>query len=109
MITIRVKDLSVASDSNRPYLQTVGLTMVLSVWISSGVVAQYAPPPPPEPFAGFLNESLRKDNPYMNQWDLSGAARFRYEVREGFAIPGVAGSLDFRNHGADVDNEYLLD
>ena len=44
----------------------------------------------------------------MSKWDFGGAARFRYEVKEGFAIPGVAGSMDFRDHGADVNNEYLL-
>jgi hypothetical protein len=70
--------------------------------------AQYAPPPPPAPFPGFLNEYLRKNDPYMNQWDFGGNVRLRYEVKEGFAIPGVPGSLDFRDHGADVDNEYFL-
>src|SRR5881396_1429096 len=69
---------------------------------------QYTAPAPPAPFAGFINEWLRKDDPYMNAWDFGGAARFRYEVKEGFAIPGVAGSMDFRDHGADVNNEYLL-
>ena len=49
-------------------------------------------PPPPAPFAGFLNEYLRKDYPYMNQWDFGGSARGRYEAKEGFAVQGVAGS-----------------
>jgi hypothetical protein len=71
--------------------------------------AQYSPPPPPQPFQGFLNEELRKNNPYMNQWDFGGALRVRYEVKEGFAIPGIPGSLDFRDHGADVSNEYFLE
>src|SRR5262245_47126852 len=75
---------------------------------SSNVCAQYAPPPPPAPFQGFLNEYLRSKDPYMNQWDFGGNVRLRYEVKEGFAIQGVPGSLDFREHGADVDNEYLL-
>src|ERR1043166_973847 len=69
---------------------------------------QYAPPPPPAPFQGFLNEYLRGQDPYMNQWDFGGNVRLRYEAKEGFAIPGVTGSFDFRDHGADVDNEYLL-
>jgi hypothetical protein len=32
----------------------------------------------------------------------------RYEVKEGFAIPGILGSVDFRDHGADVSNDYFL-
>ncbi len=72
------------------------------------VQAQYAPPPPPTPFAGFLNEYLRKNDPYMSQWDFGGNLRLRYEDKQGFAIPGLAGSLDFRDHGADVNNYYAL-
>ena len=69
---------------------------------------QYSAPPPPVPFQGFINEWLRKDDPYMNAWDFGGAIRLRYEAKEGFAVPGVAGSVDFRDHGAKVNNEYLL-
>jgi hypothetical protein len=72
------------------------------------VHAQYAPPPPPAPFAGFLNEYLRKDDPYMSQWDFGGNLRLRYENKQGFAIAGTPGSVDFRDHGADVNNDYLL-
>jgi hypothetical protein len=72
------------------------------------VHGQYAPPPPPAPFPGFLNEYLRKGDPYMNQWDLGGNTRLRYEMKEGYGIPGVPGSMDFRDHGADVENEYFL-
>src|ERR1044071_4180063 len=71
--------------------------------------AQYAPPPPPAPFPGFINEWLRKDNPYMSQWDFGGNVRVRYEIKDNFAIPGKAGSVDFRDHGADVDNAYLME
>ena len=70
--------------------------------------AQYAPPPPPTPFQGFINEALRKNDPYMNQWDFGGSLRLRFESKEGFGIPGLAGSADFRDHGADVDNDYLI-
>ena len=31
--------------------------------------AQYAPPPAPAPFPGFINEALRKNDPYMNLRD----------------------------------------
>jgi hypothetical protein len=44
----------------------------------------------------------------MTNWDFGGSVRLRYEVKEGFAIPGVPGSMDFRAHGADVSNDYLL-
>jgi hypothetical protein len=71
--------------------------------------AQYAPPPPPAPFQGFINEWLRKDNPYMNQWDIGGVIRARYELKDNFAIPGNPGSVDFRDHGADVDSAYFLE
>jgi len=33
----------------------------------------------------------------------------RYEIKDNFAIAGKAGSLDFRDHGADVDNAYLME
>jgi len=73
------------------------------------VYGQYAPPPPPAPFPGFINEWLRKDDPYMNKWDFGGSVRVRYEVKDGFGIPGEPGSLDFRDSGADVKNDYLME
>ena len=51
---------------------------------------------------------MRKDNPYMNQWDLGGNARLRYEDKDGFAVQGHAGSVDFRENNADTVNNYLL-
>jgi len=73
------------------------------------VYAQYTPPQPPAPFAGFINEALRKDDPYMAQWDFGGSVRGRYEIKDGYGIPGVAGSVDFRDFGANVDNDYFLE
>ena len=70
--------------------------------------AQYAPPPPPLPFQGFINEALRKNDPYMNQWDFGGSLRLRSESKDGFGVPGLAGSADFRDHGADMENDYFL-
>src|SRR5258708_37196921 len=70
--------------------------------------AQYTPPPPPTPFQGFINEFFRAQDPYMNQWDFGGNFRARYENKQGFGIPGIAGSVDFRAHGAKVDNDYYL-
>src|SRR5487761_2291626 len=49
--------------------------------------AQYAPPPPPAPFQGFINEFFRAQDPYMNLWDVGG---------------------NFRVRGAKIDNDYYL-
>ena len=70
--------------------------------------AQYAPPPPPLPFQGFVNEYLRAKDPYANQWDIGGDIRIRYEAKEGFGIAGTPNSVDFRHNGADVNNDYFL-
>mgnify|MGYP001792015740 CR=1 FL=1 len=81
--------------------------------ITNQVFAQYAPPPPPQPFQGFINEALRKDDPYMNKWDIGGSVRLRYEAKEGYGIAGggtgAKTSLDFCDHGADVNHEYFLE
>jgi hypothetical protein len=90
-------------------------SLVLSAFAAgaAGVAhAQYAPPPPPAPFPGFLNEYLRKNDPYMNQWDFGGNARFRTEVKEGFGVQGVTGpvgSLDFRDSPANTSDEYFME
>jgi hypothetical protein len=88
---------------------TSRLINLLLVFVLRPASAQYAPPPPPAPFQGFVNEWLRQDNPYMNQWDFGGNLRARYEIKDNFAISGKPGSLDFRDHGADVDNAYLME
>ena len=82
--------------------------------IAQQVYGQYAPPPPPAPFPGFINEALRKNDPYMNAWDFGGNNRARYELKEGFGINGITGSVDFRDHGVkgatiDTYNEYFTD
>src|SRR5690349_21739682 len=72
------------------------------------VQAQYTPPPPPVPFPGFINEALRKDDPYMSVWDISGAIRLRYELKEnGLGLPPAN---DFRANTTATtknDNGYL--
>ena len=69
---------------------------------------QYVPPPPPAPFQGFINEALRENYPYMEPWDFGGSLRLRYELKDNFGIAGAAGSMDFRERGADVDNAYSM-
>src|SRR6185369_7214693 len=88
---------------------TFTLTVTLSaVFISAVKIgAQYAAPSA-GPFRGFANEALWAHEPPITNWDIGGSVRLRYEVKEGFAIAGVAGSMDFRAHGADVSNDYLL-
>src|SRR5262249_50302307 len=94
---------------NKTLTSTLSASALVLACINT-VYAQYAPPPPPAPFQGFINEALRKDDPYMNQWDFGGSVRARYEVKEGFAIPGVLNSVDFRNDGTtDVNNEYFIE
>ena len=97
---------------NNPRTQTSKTTLTagaIMLAATQSLHAQYAPPPPPAPFQGFLNEALRKDDPYMNKWDFGGSFRLRYELRDNFAVAGEPGSLDFRKDGADVDNRYLLE
>lgn len=94
--------------------QGMGSTSCLLAGVLIGAVtwesqAQYTPPPPLRPFPGFINEWLRKDDPYMAAWDFGGSARMRYEVKDNAGIAGVPGSLDFRKTGADVDNSYLIE
>lgn len=81
--------------------------MVLAV-TSAVYAGDYSPTSPVRPSAGLLNDWLRQDNPYMAAWDVGAQIRFRYEVKDNFGIIGSPGSMDFRAHGADVDNSYLL-
>jgi hypothetical protein len=88
-----------------------GAAIVLAA--TEELYAQYTPPPPPVPFPGFINEALRKDNPYASAWDIGGAERLRFEDHEGYSIAGVPGNPgrpnnDFRAEGADVYNAYEL-
>lgn len=62
----------------------------------------------PSSSPGILNDWLRSSMGLSNSWDFGGSLRLREEIKEGFAIAGSAGSLDYRDHGADVNNEYLL-
>ena len=91
----------------KPTLKTLSAGALVLAALEQ-VHAQYAPPPPPTPFQGFLNEYLRGQDPYMNQWDFGGNLRLRYEQKDHLAIQGNAGSADFRRHNADEFNDYFL-
>ncbi len=97
----------------KPILKTLATSSLVLAAVNQ-IYGQYAPPPPPAPFAGFINEALRKNDPYMSAWDFGGNNRARFEVKDGFAIAGVPGSVDFRAHGAagarvDTFNDYFTD
>ena len=98
----------------QPTLKTLSAGALVLAALES-VHAQYTPPPPPAPFAGFINEYFRAKDPYMNQWDFGGELRERFVAYEGYGIPGLGKtgppntqSADFRAHSASVDNDYFL-
>ena len=76
--------------------------------LAQSLQAQYAPPPPTRPFPGFINEWLRKDDPYMAAWDIGGSVRMRYEIKENGGATGAGSAGDFRANGVDNDNSYLM-
>lgn len=72
------------------------------------VYAQYTPPAPLQPFPGFINEALRKQDPYYSIWDIGGVFRGRYELKEGGL--GVPPANDFRattSTGTRNNNDYF--
>ena len=95
--------------SSRGFRRPLGAAVATFALVAPAALAQYAPPAPPAPFAGFLNEELRRADPDLKVWDISGAARVRYEVKDGNGIAGVPGSIDFRENNADNHNAYFLE
>jgi hypothetical protein len=87
---------------------TKQMTAGTVVLAAAAAHAQYTPPPPLAPFPGFINEALRKNNPYMSAWNYGGSLRLRYEIHEGYGIAGSPGSIDFRENNADVSNDYCF-
>lgn len=84
------------------------LTSALVLAIVNAVYGQYTPPPPPAPFPGFINEALRKDDPYMNVWDFGGAVRVRYELKEnGLGLPPANDFRDLTTPATKNDNDYF--
>jgi len=86
---------------------------VLVLGVAGTAQSQYVPPPSTQPFAGFINEALRQEDPYLSVWDIGGVERVRFEDHEGYSIAGVPGSPakpnnDFRSQGADIYNAYWL-
>jgi len=53
---------------------------VLALSAATNTHAQYSPPPSPQPFAGYFNDWLRQQDPYLSAWDLGGNERVRFEA-----------------------------
>ena len=74
--------------------------------------AQYAPSTPARPFPGYLNESLRAADPYMNAWDIGVNVRARYEGKDDAGFTYTGQNADFRLTGpgptVDNNNGYYL-
>lgn len=108
---IQIKDVTQKTPQNIEMTKTKATLSAGAIALAAinHVSAQYIAPPPPAPFGGFLNEYLRTNYPGMEAWDFGGSTRARFEAKEGFAIQGVPGSMDFRDHGSDQHNEYFLE
>ncbi|MBI3881748.1 MAG: alginate export family protein [Verrucomicrobia bacterium] len=87
---------------------TAGALVLAATNAVYAVDGDYSPTTALRPSAGYLNDYLRQNDPYMAAWDFGVQARVRYEIKDNFAIAGTAGSVDFRDHGANVDNSFLL-
>ncbi len=73
----------------------------------NSVYAQYTPPPPPVPFPGFINDYLRKKDPYNAVWDIGGAVRGRYETKNsGLGLPPANDFRDNTTATSVNDNDY---
>lgn len=73
------------------------------------VSAQYAPPPPPRPFPGFLNEKLRLNDPYLSAWDIGANVRIREEDKEKAGATDAGSNWDFSKRPQDDNqNRYTL-
>ncbi len=82
-------------------------TSALVLSLSASIYASdFSPMTAARPSAGYLNDYLRKDDPYMSAWDIGTQVRLRYEIRDNFGVSGAVN--DFRRKGADVDNAYFL-
>ncbi|MBI5774046.1 MAG: hypothetical protein HZA89_09930, partial [Verrucomicrobia bacterium] len=83
---------------------------LLALAAAPGLRAQYAPPPPLQPFPGFLNQELRAKDPYWANWDFSGALRMRYEVKEnGLGLPPANDFRALTTATTRNDNGYFSD
>ncbi len=90
------------------HIRLASLALVAAT-ATSGLLAQYTPPPPARPFPGFLNEKLRAADPYMNAWDFAANIRLRQEVKDNAGFTDAGSNWDFSQRPQDDNqNAYLL-
>lgn len=91
----------------KPYI--LRLCTLIGLFPTAYVSAQYAPPPPPRPFPGFVNERLRASDPYMNAWDIGANLRIRAEDKEEAGTTDAGSNWDFSKRPQDDNqNQYAL-
>lgn len=91
-------------------MKTTPLPLLLSLL----AIAKAAPPDAPGSLpvftpskAGWLNETLRADDPAWKRWNLGAFYWSRYEIKENGGFTAVGSVADFRTD-VDNDNSYLL-
>lgn len=62
---------------------------------------------PVTPTPGWINETLRKEDPYKSAWNVGVLYWTRFEVKENGGFVGPGSLADFRRD-VDNDNSYLL-
>jgi len=68
--------------------------------------AQYVPPPPARPYAGYTNDWLRTDNVYASSWDIGVNIRFRYEGKDDAGFTKAGSNWDFSLRPQDDNNNH---
>ena len=101
------------SPETEPMKQSLNLltTGALALAATHTAHAQYAPPPPTQPFPGFVNSYLRAQDPYWANWDFGAQFRLRYEVRDNGGATFSGAATDFRKTlaaGTDNDNSLFM-
>jgi len=83
-------------------LPAVALSAKAADW-DWGFKSPVAPAP-----AGFLNDTLRQDNPYLSAWNVGAFSSTRYEIKEHGGFVGPGSLADFRTD-TDNNNSYLME
>lgn len=90
-------------------LPIAGAALFCAIALPTPGRAQYAPPPPSRPFAGFLNERLRAQDVYLSAWDVGLNYRLRFEDKLGAGTTDAGSNWDFSERPVDDNNnQYLL-
>ena len=86
-------------------------TGALALAATHSAHAQYAPPPPTQPFPGFANQYLRAQDPYWANWDFGAQLRLRYEIKDNGGATFTGPAADFRRNvstgAAGTDNATI--